>query len=157
MIVACLLACLVATAVRAQDDIAQLTREVEALHAAMEKAAIAGDYETVLGYLTEDVVLCADTRAPQRGRDAVRAAYRENEKEEVKIHSISSTIETLWTCGDRVYLRGGFGQSGSSKKHPAPVAIHGSYFEICRRMPDGRLLVEYNIWNLGFNPFEPGE
>ena len=146
-----------AAATAAEDEIARLTREVEAVHDAMEKAAIAGDYETVLSYLTEDVVLCADTRQPQRGKAAVRAVYRENEKEEVKIHSISSTIEALWTCGDRIYLRGTFGQSGSSKKHPAPIAIHGSYFEICRRLPDGRHLVEYNIWNLGFNPFEGGQ
>lgn len=148
---------LAAAAAGAQDEVAQVTREVEVLHAAMEKATLAGDFEAVLGYLTDDVILCADTRAPQRGLAAVREAYRENEKEQAKVHAISSTIEALWVCGDRVYLRGSFGQSASSKRHPSPIAIHGAYFEICRRQPDGRLLVEYNIWNLGFNPFEPAK
>lgn len=152
-----LFAALAATAVTAQDDVAKLTREIEAIHTAQEKAGLAGDYDALLAYFAGDVIICADTRAPIRGREAMRALYRENEKEGVKVHAISSTIDTLWICGDRIYLRGSFGQSASSRKSPNPVAIHGSYLEICQRRPDGRHLVEYLIWNLGFNPFEGGK
>jgi len=152
-----LFAALAATAATAQDDAAKLTREIETLHAAQEKASLAGNYDALLSHFAEDVIICADTRAPIKGRAAMRAAYRENEKEGVKLHAISSIIDTLWTCGDRIYLRGSFGQSASSRKSPNPVAIHGSYLEIYKRRPDGRHLVEYLIWNLGFNPFEGGK
>ncbi len=149
-----LLVSLTTTAAVAQDDVAKLTREIEAINAVLEKAALAGDYDTILAHHAEDAILCPDTHAPIRGREAMRQVYRKSEQEQVKLHAFSTTIDTLWTCGDRIYLWGAFGQSASSPRSPNPVAIHGSYFEICRRQADGRHLIEYLIWNLGFNPFE---
>jgi ketosteroid isomerase-like protein len=144
----------VASTAVAGEEQQELARQLEQISTTMEKAALAGDYDTILAYHTDDAIVCADMHPPIEGKAALRAGYAQQQKEGVKIHAISATISSIWTCGERVYTRGTFGMTSSSRAHPDPVGIHGSYFQIWRHEAAGTYRIEYTIWNLGFNPFE---
>jgi ketosteroid isomerase-like protein len=136
------------------DDLAQLQAELEAIGAKLQAAILAGDIETQLEYFTEEMVFCPDLHPPIRGREALRQAMLQDQRDGVKVLSYNATNSEIRPCGDHVFQRGHFAQSSRRPDHPQPIAISGSYATIWSRQPDGKLQIEYVIWNLDFNPWE---
>jgi ketosteroid isomerase-like protein len=134
------------------ESATDLGARLEKTNKAIERAMLAGDYEAILSYYTDDVVLVPDFQPAVRGKSAVWEGYTKQQKAGVTFHSFSATTEKIWTSGKDVYEYGTFGQAVSARDHAKPKAYYGSYFMIWEEQPDGALLIKYVIWNLGFNP-----
>ena len=136
----------------AVDTINTVTERLEKIGIIIQKAMLEADYETMLKYFADDVIISADLQPIVKGKAAIRESYEKNKKLEIKYHSFDGKQEDLWESGDKVYDRGTFGMSLSYKDHPKPLAYYGSYFTVWQKGSDDSLKIKYFIWNLGFNP-----
>jgi ketosteroid isomerase-like protein len=137
------------------QDISQADRdELKRINNILTKAILDGDYETVLKYYTEDVIIMPDFMSAIRGIDALEKQYREDQKKGIIYHSFSGTAEKRWQHDNEIYETGSFGMAVSSRESKRPKAYYGSYFQIWDKQKDGSFKISYNIWNLDFNPFE---
>jgi len=112
------------------------------------------DYDTQLKYFSENAIIVPPLGPVLQGRSDIGEGFEKNAKDNVVVHSFNATIEDFWVCGDRVYERGKWAMAQSSKKSKTPIAFYGSYFQIWRIQQDSSLVIDYNIFTLGFNPFE---
>ncbi|MBS4036102.1 MAG: hypothetical protein KGZ85_16690 [Ignavibacterium sp.] len=131
-----------------------IKEEVEKINQELEKLVLAGNYNAILPYYTDDIIICSAFHPEIKGKDAIKDIYDKNEKSRLKHHSFSGTIKDIWECENLVYERGVFGTSLSSKDSPKPSAYYGSYFTIWEKSNDGSLKIKYVIWNLDFNPYK---
>jgi len=129
-----------------------LKAELDSINNILDKAMLSGNFEAMLPYYAEDIIVSPGLNPTVKGKAAVKEGYEKNRKDAVKYHSFSGTTEEIWECEDRIYERGTFGMSFSYKDHPKPIGYYGSYFTIWQRDKDGSLKIKYVIWNLGFNP-----
>lgn len=129
-----------------------IKEKLERINKEIEKLILSGNYNDILPYYTDDIILCPDFQSAIKGKDAIKAIYDENKKKGLRHHSFSGTIEETWECENMIYERGTFGMSVSSKEHPKPLAYYGSYFTIWKKTNDGSVKIKYIIWNLDFNP-----
>lgn len=129
-----------------------LKAEIDSINGILDKAMLSGNFEAMLPYYTDDIIVSPGLNPTVKGKAAVKEGYEKNRKEGVKYHSFSGTIEDIWESGDKIYERGTYGMSCSYKDHPKPIAYYGSYFTIWQKEQDGSLKIKYVIWNLGFNP-----
>ena len=129
-----------------------LKEAIDSIDGILDRVMLSGDYETMLKYYADDIIVSPGLNPTAKGKAAIKEAYEKNRKEGVKYHSFSGTIEDIWESGDKGYERGTFGMSFSYKDQPKPVAYYGSYFTIWQKEKDESLKIKYVIWNLGFNP-----
>jgi ketosteroid isomerase-like protein len=131
-----------------------LKEKLEKINSEIGKLVLAGNYDALMPYYTDDAIISPGFGPSIKGKKAIREAYEKNKKEGLKYHSFSGTPEEIWECEKFVYDRGTFGLAVSAKDHPKPVAYYGSYFTIWQKEDNGSLKVKYLIWNLDFNPCE---
>ncbi|HAB51507.1 MAG: hypothetical protein A2315_12040 [Ignavibacteria bacterium RIFOXYB2_FULL_35_12] len=129
-----------------------LREKVDSINNILDRAMLRGDYEAMLQYYTDDIIISPGLNPTVKGKAAVKESYEKNRKMEVQYHSFDGTAEDIWESGDKVYERGTFGVSLSYKDHPKPLAYYGSYFTIWQKASADSLKIKYVIWNLGFNP-----
>ena len=129
-----------------------LRTEIDSINNILDKAMLSGNFEAMMSYYAEDIIVSPGLNPTVKGKAAVKEGYEKSRKDGVKYHSFSGTTEEIWECEDRIYERGTFGMSFSYKDHPKPIGYYGSYFTIWQREADGSLKIKYVIWNLGFNP-----
>ena len=138
---------------QAQDLSAEKTQKLEDIGTLLEKAMIDGDYKTILEYYADDVIIMPGFNPAIKGINALKDAYKENQKKGIKYHSFTATAEKRWQCGDEIFSMGTFGMAISSKETSQPKAYYGSFFQVWQEYEDGSFKIKYNIWNLDFNPF----
>jgi len=122
------------------------------INSVLDKAVLDGDYETLLKYYTDDVILMPIFEPAIRGKDAIREEYKKNKKAGVKYHAFNGKPEKVWVSGDEVYEYGTYGLAVSSKETEYPYAFYGSYFMIWEKQPDSSYLIKYLITNLDHKP-----
>jgi ketosteroid isomerase-like protein len=125
---------------------------LEAANRELEKAALNGEYETILRYYTDDVVLAPEFHQLVRGKAAVRELYQKMRELGVRYHSFNASAEEISVCGREVIEYGTFGLSVSSREKKRPAAYTGSYCTIWEQQEDESYLMKYVISNLNFNP-----
>jgi len=134
------------------DTAGALKEKIENINNILNKAMLSGDYEIMLQYYADDIIVSPGLNPTVKGKAAIKESYEKNRKMEVKYHSFDGTVEDIWESGDKIYERGTFGMSFSYKDHPKPLAYYGSYFTIWQKESYDSLKIKYVIWNLGFNP-----
>jgi ketosteroid isomerase-like protein len=134
------------------DKNQNIKEKVEKINSDIENIMLAGNYNDLLPYYTDDVIISPDFQSSLKGKEAIRAVYEKNKKIGLKHHSFSGTPEDIWECDNFIYERGKFGTSLNSNDHPKPLAYYSSYFTIWQKENDGSLKIKYVIWNLDFNP-----
>ena len=140
-------------AAKTQDDqTVDFKTRLEAVNRVLEKAALSGEYETVLRYYTDDVVLAPEFHHVVRGKTAVRGLYQKMRELGVRYHSFNASAEEISVCGRDVIEYGTFGLSISYREKRRPAAYTGSYCTIWEEQEDGSYLMKYVISNLNFNP-----
>lgn len=135
------------------NDLA-VRNKIDEINNLLNKAVLAGDYETQLKYFTENAIIAPPIGPIAEGKSAIKDGHEKNKKMKVVFYSFNITTEDFWVCGDRVYERGKWAFSQSSIKSKNPKAFNGSYFQIWRAQKDSSFLIDYMIYTLGFNPFE---
>jgi ketosteroid isomerase-like protein len=139
---------------QAQDLSKEKTQKLEYIGTLLEKAMIDGDYDTILEFYSDDVIIMPGFNPAIKGINALKDAYKKNTRKGIKYHSFTATAEKRWICGNEIFEYGTFGMALSSKENSHPKAYYGSYFQIWQEHEDGTFKFKYNIWNLDFNPFE---
>jgi len=127
---------------------------LQEINKVLDKAVLDGDYETILKYYTDDVILMPSFEPAIRGKDALREEYKKNKKAGVKYHAFNGKPEKMWACGNEVFEYGKFGLAVSSKETEYPYAFYGSYFMIWEKQPDSSYLIKYLITNLDHKPYK---
>ncbi len=127
-------------------------KTLKEINSVLDKAVLDGDYEALLKYYTDDVIIMPIFEPAIRGKDAVREEYKKNKKAGVKYHAFNGTPEKMWACGDEVFEYGKYGLVLSSKETEYPDAFYGSYFMIWEKQSDNSYLVKYVITNLDHKP-----
>ncbi len=133
---------------------AEVRKFVESIEDDLNQAVIEGDYETVISYFADDIIVVPIFQSPIEGKEAYRKEVKKLKKKGVKYQSISGTIADIWECGNMIYEIGTFGMSLITKESPQPKAYYGSYFQIWQKQSDESYKLKYMISNLDFNPFE---
>lgn len=131
-----------------------LREKIDKINNDIEDLMLKGNYEAILPYYSNDIIISPALQPSVIGIDAIKEIYKENKKIGLRHHSFSGNIEVLWECSDKVYERGTFGLSLSTKDHPKPAAYHGSYFTIWQKEKEDNLKIKYLIYNLDFNPYK---
>ncbi len=131
------------------DSLAQL-QEIDRI---LNKAVLNGDYETILKYYTEDIVILANSIPAIKGKEAVRALYEKDRKKGLKFHAFSGKPDKMWSCDDKVYEYGTYGMAVSSYETKHPYGFAGSYFTIWQKQKDGSYLMEFVMTNLDHEPY----
>lgn len=127
-------------------------KEIERANIEIHRLMMEGDYEALLKYYTDDIIIVPALEPAIRGKSALREQYRKQEKEEAVFHSFDTKTEKMWSAGDKVYEYGTYGLSGSTKNHPDPVALRGNFFVIWEKQNDGSYLTGYVMINIDHNP-----
>jgi ketosteroid isomerase-like protein len=135
----------------AQED--EVRKFIESIEDDFSKAALKGDYETILSYFADDVIVVPIFQPPIKGKKAYREELNKLKKQGVKYQSISGIIADIWECGNMVYETGTFAMSLIRKESARPEAYYGSYFQIWQKQSDESYKLKYMISNLDFNPF----
>jgi ketosteroid isomerase-like protein len=138
----------------AEDNSDDLRQIIGAVNEKMNRAFIEGDDATTLSYHADDTIVMSDFKPIIRGKKALKRQMELDRKRGGKVHSVSSTIADIWSCGDMVYERGTFGLSVTMPGMSQPYAFYGSYFTIWQQQSDESYKIKLNIWNLDFNPWE---
>jgi ketosteroid isomerase-like protein len=138
----------------AQNLSKEKNRKLDEISSLLDRAMIDGDYDTILKYNTDDVVIMPGFSPAIKGKTTLEKAYEKNKKDGLIYHSFSGTSEKRWACGNEIYEYGTFGMAISSKESKRPKAYYGSYFQIWQEIEDGSFKIKYTIWNLDFNPFD---
>ncbi|UCH65449.1 MAG: hypothetical protein JSW63_12730 [Ignavibacterium sp.] len=107
------------------DDFKSTLKEINQV---MDKAILDGDYETLLKYYTDDVIVMPIFEPAIRGKKELREAYKKNKKAGVKYHAFNGNPEEMWSCGKEVFEYGKFGLALSTRETEYPSAYYGSYF-----------------------------
>ena len=132
----------------------KLREVIESIGDKINKAVVAGDYDTIMSYHTDDVIIMPDFKPMVKGKKAWKEEIKKDRQRGAKVRSFSGTIMDLWSCENQVYERGTFGMSVTSNESTHPIALYGSYFQIWEKQTDGSYKIKFTIWNLDFNPFE---
>jgi ketosteroid isomerase-like protein len=118
-------------------------------------AVLAGNYEEILKYYTEDAVIAHNFYPSIKGKEAIRKTLQKQKELGVKFHSFNSKIDSLWECGSNLFEYGSYGMSVSTKETSHPYAYTGSYFTIWEKGAGNSFRMKYAISNLDFYPGEP--
>jgi uncharacterized protein (TIGR02246 family) len=86
------------------NDMTSDEQEIRQLVATWMSATKAGDIDTVLGLMTEDVVFLIPGRSPMQGRDAYAAAARPQPGQPAPKFDGTSDIQEVTVCGDLAYM-----------------------------------------------------
>jgi len=86
----------------AQDRLQEIVAQIKEINRILEKATLEGDYETLLKYYDEDVIVKPDFSPEIKGKSAMREQYRKDKQKGVRFHSFNGVVEALWYCGDEV-------------------------------------------------------
>ena len=127
--------------------------ELQGIGRILNEAVLNGDYETILKYYTDDVVILANSVTPIRGKKAFREQYEKDRKKGIKFNAFSGKAEKMWGCGDKVYEYGTYGAAVSSNETKHPYGFAGSYFTIWQKQNDGSYLMEFVMTNLDHKPY----
>ena len=108
------------------DDV-QLIREA---HAALDRAAMSGDWDSAVAIFTDDATIMAAGQHPVIGREAIRAS--------MSGPGVQGSVELLEIAGagNVAYVRGQYTIT-SVGSDPVEPARHGSMLEVWRKQPDG--------------------
>jgi ketosteroid isomerase-like protein len=127
-------------------------QKIEKINNEIHSLMMDGDYESLLKFYTDNVIIVPVFEPVLRGKSALREQYIKQKKEGVVFHSFDAKTEKMWSSGNKVYEYGSYGLSGSTRNHPEPVARRGNFFTIWDKQNDGSYLTSYVMINVDHNP-----
>ena len=137
-----------------ESDNSAVEQKLKEANLKIDKAVLEGDFETILKYYSDSVVVVPVFKPVLKGKEAVRQAYMQEQKDGVKFHAFNASIEKIWEAGNNVYEYGSFGMTVTSNQTKHPYGFTGNYFMIWEKQKDQSYLIKYMISNLDFNPCE---
>ncbi len=129
-----------------------LKSRIEGINKILENAILIPDYEKILSYYTDNIVVMQEFRPMIKGKEKMRELCDERIKAQVKFQKFNFKIDTCWCIGNEAIEYGTILISSSSKDNPVPFEQSGGYCKIFEIRNDSTYLIKYMIANLDFNP-----
>lgn len=133
----------------------EVTKEVatklDKIGAIMAKATLDQDYETMLKYNSDDVVVMPNFQPTINGKKELKKIYKKNTDAGIDYHAFSSEPQKRWQADNLIYEYGTFGMTVSSSSSKKPKGYYGSYFQIWEKSGDD-FKIKLTIWNLDHSP-----
>ena len=107
------------------------------------KAVLAKDWGTVAALYVEDAVLNPPNHPPVKGRTAIRAWWEKFPPPT----ALNASYVKVEGRDDLAYVLATYTMTIVPPGAPGPVNDSGKFVEIRRRQPDGRWLIEVDIFN----------
>src|SRR5262245_31162776 len=104
---------------------------------------VAGDFDSVVGLYTENVVFMPPHEPAVRGR----TAYRRWADRFPRVSRMSFTIDEIDGRADLAYVRGSYSMTLHPEGAPGPVEDTGKFLEIRKRQADGSWPIASDIFN----------
>ena len=117
---------------------------IKALGTALDKAALAGDWKTLVELFTEDVVMMGPNSPIIQGRSALMEML-ESSAMTVTEHVVE--IVEVDGYGDIAYGRAKWKETFSVDGMAEPIKEEGKILGIFRKQPDGSWLISVWMWN----------
>lgn len=95
------------------DKTQDINKKIDKINFNIEKLMLAGNYNDILPFYAEDVIICPSFHPTVKGKEAIKEIYEKNKNIGLKHHLFSGTTEDIWECEKFVYERGKFGMSFS--------------------------------------------
>ncbi len=140
------------TKVLVKVDNHNLKDKIKVVNQILADAVLKSDYETILTYYSEDIIIMPEFNPIIKGKEKIRLLYQEELKSDVRFHSFNALTDSCWLRGNEIYEYGNYGLSISTKDTEHPYAYSGGYFTIWEIQKDSTLLIKYMISNIDFNP-----
>ena len=122
------------------DDVA----EIEAVVSAISEAAVAGDWDALVGQFAEDAVLMPPNSPIIRGRTDFKAMI-ETFNPDFSAHNIE--LREIDGYGDIAYAWGNYTETVTVSGVPEPIEEVAKLMFIFHKQPDGSWVVAAEIWN----------
>jgi len=135
-----------------QKQLIKEQQQIEAINQIMNKAILENNIPTQLDYFADDIIIDPPLDVPLIGKSAVLKRIEKDKADSIRFHSFNIVIEDMWVAHDRIYDRGKWGMSVTSRQSKLPLAFNGNYFQIWRKQSDRSLKIEFLIYTLDFNP-----
>ena len=118
--------------------------EIEAVVSAISEAALAGDWDALVGQFAEDAVLMPPNSPIIRGRTDFKAML-ESFDPDFSAHSIE--LREIDGCGDIAYAWGNYTETYTVSGVPEPIEDVDKLMFVFHKQPDGPWFVAAEIWN----------
>lgn len=128
------------------EDPAKLKQQVEETTAAYWDTMLAGDYDKLPSFYTDDAVLMPHGNE-NMGIEGMMAQQIQGKEMGIKVDSYTPTVLDVWGRGDMVYEVGSYEMATSMEGMPESKSDHGSYMSAWQKEADGSLKRKYFIWN----------
>lgn len=128
------------------EDPAKLKQQVEEANAAYWATMLAGDYDELPSYYTDDAVLMPHGNE-KMGVEGMIQQQNQGKEMGIKVDSYMPTTLDVWSCGDMVYEVGTYEMKTSMTGMPEAKSDNGSYICVWKKGEDGSLKRKYFIWN----------
>lgn len=113
--------------------------QIQAVIAEWMRASAAGDLDTILGLMAEDVVFLIAGKPPMRGRQAFAAGFR-SMAGKVRIDG-KSDIQEIQVAGDHAYCWNHLTVSITPVDGGVTQRREGNVLSVFRKEPDGRWVI----------------
>lgn len=133
-------------------DDSSFVQQIKETNAKIERLMLDSNFDALLKYFTDDILLLPPLSPEIRGIAALRKHYDDQKKQGVKVKAFGGKIEKIWMHDNTVYEYGTYGAAGTTRDLNKPIAQTGYYFMMWEKQADGRFLIKYIIENLDFNP-----
>lgn len=128
------------------EEPGQLKQEVEDANTVYWQTMLAGDFDSLPSFYTDDAVLMPHGNE-KMGAEGMIAQQRQGKEMGITVDAYTSTALDVWGSGDMVYEVGTYEMKTSMEGMPEPKSDHGSYMCVWEKSDDGSLKRKYFIWN----------
>ncbi|MFQ5630327.1 MAG: YybH family protein [bacterium] len=135
----------------AQENLSRIKKDIEDINTLLARATIEDDFDTMLLYYHDEVVVMPNFYETIRGKANWMRLTKNAIAEGRQVKSANFTTIDLWTCGDAIFEVGKYGMSVVMPGAAHPFADYGKYFTMWQRQKDGELKIKMLIWNTDMN------
>jgi len=128
------------------EDSAQLKRQVEEATEAYWQTMLAGDYDKLPSFYTDDAVLMPHGNETM-GVEGMIEQQNQGKEMGISVNSYIPTALEVWGYGDLIYEVGTYEMETSMEGMPMSKGDHGSYMCVWQKAADDSLKRKYFIWN----------
>ncbi len=132
-----------------------LKSEVTKLNNISAKALMEGDYESTLGYYTNDAISMPSYQPMVRGIKGLKKQAEMAKQNPMKMKDFVLTSTDVWQEGKQVIDIGTYSFSMDIPQAPGgEFKDKGKYLTVYEVQPDGSLKIKAETWNSDINPWQ---
>ena len=136
----------------AQNDMSTLKPYFEKMNNKFGQALMAGDYNTIASFYTDDALSLPSYEPMWRGKNAILEGNKKDAESGLKYTSFSARTTDVYGSGDITYEIGTYELSFTMPNKTTAMTDKGKYLNIWQKQNDGTWKLRADTWNSDMNP-----